>query len=91
MLPLPKITKKWDCEWEILEREGDYAIIKQTGGGVNFNVVKILKAPASTIGGNVIPAKEKIPTDSKWGTYAWNYLTLEKAQEKFEECKKKNS
>ena len=89
MEPLPKISKKWGCEWEVLKREGDYAIIKQTGAGINYNVVKILKAPEANLGGNIIPAKEKIPTDSQWGTYAWTFMSLEAAESKFEKLKRK--
>jgi hypothetical protein len=85
MIPLPKISKKWNFEWEVVERSGDYAIMKQTQkGSLNYNVIKIIKAPEAKLGKNTIPAKEKIPADSQWGTYAWNFgRDLEKAREKF--------
>lgn len=100
MIPLPKVSKKWNFRWELLERKGDYAIMKQSPWkseakikeelekgieelAVNYNVIKVLQAPEARLGKNVIPAKEKIPADSQWGTYAWNFgRDLEKAREK---------
>lgn len=102
MIPLPTTSKKWGSLWELLERAGDYALLEQkfevpkktkdpdeeTEYVSRFTVVKVIKAPEATIGGNVITAKEKIPSDSQWGIYGWTFLTKEAAKSKFESLTK---
>lgn len=79
MKPLPTVSKKWGFVWTVLERNENFALLKQSDENVSegsfdtFNVIKILKTKDCEIGGNLIPAMEKIPADSQWGIYAWNF------------------
>lgn len=78
--------------WTVLERTEDYALMEQKsmdGSYVVYNVIKVIKAPEARLGKNFIPAKEKIPADSQWGTYGWNFGgNLNKAKERFKELTK---
>lgn len=88
MKKLPTLSKKWGFYWEILERSENYALMRQykEKSFDTFNVIKIMRNNEVRIKDNIIPAQERIPSDSQWGTYAWNFgKDLEGAKKRFEE------
>ena len=88
-IKLPTEFRKWNYDWKVLDRTENYAILSQTFDTfTGYNVCKIIKSEEAEIHGNPIEAKERIPSDSQWGTYAWNFgKDKEAAFKKFEELK----
>lgn len=87
MIPLPKETKKDGMKWRFVQRRGDWALYSQeiAPGQLNYQVFKVLKAPDGEINGVKIHARELFPAPSQYGVYAWNFMNLASAIQKFNE------
>lgn len=88
--PLPVKFQSKGFSWEVLKRDGDLAIIKQTSkeNKSNFNVIEIQKQKSAEFNGIQYEAKETIPGWEQWGKKAWNFMTLEAAEKFYRERRK---
>lgn len=91
--PLKKEFTKWQFTFREIKREGDVAIYEQTktstGEFCSYEVIKINKHDGYEIAGNKIEPAEMYPSNELWGTYGFTLPTIKKAEEKFQELKKK--
>lgn len=87
MTTLPTKFRNKGFDWEILKREGDLSIIKQIhkDGSFNYNVIEIQKQKEAEFGGIKYESKETIPGWEQWGKKAWNFMSLEAAEEFYKE------
>ena len=75
-----------------IKREGDVAIFFRTKPEYfngHYEVIKISRHNGYKMGTGYIEAAETYPGASLWGLQGWTYLTLEKAEEKYQEIKKR--
>ena len=82
--------KKNGYSFTLVKRLGDNAIFRGTRTdhgetSQSYEVIMIQSHNGLNIHGNESPAAEYRPSDSQWGSKAWTYQTIEKAQEKFDE------
>lgn len=82
-LILPKEFTRKGFTYRQIYREKNIAIYEQLKGGsrVSFEVIRISKHDAYSLGGNEIAARETYPGDEAWGIDAFTVMTLERAKE----------
>jgi len=75
--------------YRLLKRTGRVCLIDQTntqsGHHYAYEVWVIQQRPEAKFpGGRITPAREAMPSDEQWGTFAWTVTDLERAQERFD-------
>lgn len=87
-----KFTKK-GYKHTLIKREDDVALYKrqtlENSKIFHYEVVIITSHNGTTIEGNYIEPGELYPSTSQWGDKGWTCTTLERAEEKFNEVKKR--
>jgi hypothetical protein len=90
MIPLPERFRRGGCNWRLLKRTGDVALLEQSKPNWSrpaYAVVLVQKHKAKTWpDGRVIEAREAMPPDEAWGDAGWTYSDLPSAGVKFEAC-----
>lgn len=80
--------KKNGFFYEIIKREGNFAILKQRlrpgVGCLAYETIVIRSYQDYYIKGNLIEASEFAPGNEDFGQYGWSFPTLERAEEKFQ-------
>jgi len=68
-----------------LKREGDIAIYSRTtkAGRISYEIIKIHRHNGYTLGGQYVEPSETYPGSSQWGKVGFDAMTLERAEEKF--------
>jgi len=88
MIPLPDRFRRAGCNYRLLKREGDVALLEQSKPNWSkpaYEVVIVQKHRAKTWpDGRVIEAREAMPPDEAWGEAGWTYSDLPPAEVKFE-------
>ena len=91
--PLGETYGKNTFHYELVIRDGNYAIFKQRlrpgVGCLAYEVIRIRVAPEITIMGKVTPEREISPPNELFVIDGWSYPTLERAKIKFHELVKK--
>lgn len=90
MTPLPTTFTRSGWTFTQLARVGDVALFRKSKQGfgypiVSFEVIKVQKREAWSMGDQTFPAKEGYPSDEQWGTAGWTCLNLEAANKKLKE------
>lgn len=86
--PLETKFRRWDFDWEILERTEKWALLCQriNESLCSFNVSRIKKFKQQTIGSKIIEPQERLASAEQYGIYAWNYgSNYERAKAKYDE------
>ena len=88
MIPLADKFRRGGCDWRLLKRAGDVALLEQSKPNWSkpaYAVVIVQKHRAKTWpDGRVSEAREAMPPDEAWGTLGWTYSDLPPAEVKFE-------
>ena len=85
MRTIPQNYKKDGFNFELIERNGNVAIYKQSKPdyvSVNYETVIIRKRKTDNDFVGTKAGDEYLPSTSEWGMYGWSYRTLEQAREK---------
>lgn len=84
-LPATFSSDKWDHT--LVKRTDKAAIYRRSKPqcGEHFEVLRIRIKPERKMGETVFPEGEYYPSNSEWGTSAWTYTTLEKAEVRYNE------
>ncbi|MFW6272681.1 MAG: hypothetical protein ACOC2U_02740 [bacterium] len=94
MLSLQTHFKKYNTYYSLVKREKDVAIFSLSYDQKNivgYDTVIVQKNPQFEINGNIIPAKEAIPSAEMWGKKGWSWKTLDAAENKMKELLNKSS
>ena len=87
--PLPERFTRCGFVWNQIKRERDFAIYSQTlegTGSTRYCAFKIeIHQAWVSPAGRSYPARESVPSDTKWGEQAWTFFSLEKAEAKYAE------
>lgn len=87
MKPLPNTYSKNGFHYELVVRDGPYAIFKQRlrpgAGCLAYEVIKIKCLKEAVMFGRTIEAHEVGPSNEDFGKSGWTYPTLARAKEKF--------
>jgi len=84
---IPANFTKKGFTYELIKREGNRAIYKQTRKDTqlcNYEVVKIGKHNGYTMGGVYIEPSETYPGSSLWGIMGWTCTSLDDATKRYE-------
>lgn len=75
MKTIPTIYRLDNIDYVLRKREGDVAIYDCSTGNVrrSIEVVRIRAKKENSIKGQIIPAREALPSPSEWGRYGWTY------------------
>lgn len=83
---LPAHFKSDGFDLDLVERDGDYAIYKQSsprGRLISYEAVRIRHRPSRKMpNGNISPAVEAYPSPRDWGKTTWSCATLERARKR---------
>ena len=88
MIPIADKFRRGGCNWRLLKRTGDVALLEQSKPNWSkpaYAVVIVQRHKAKTWpDGRVIEAREAMPPDEAWGEAGWIYSNLPPAEVKFE-------
>jgi hypothetical protein len=85
---LPTTFKSDGFDFQILDREGQVALLAKKKSGWDFDlyeVVRIQVWPAEWIKGRFTPDREAMPRSEQWGVCGWSFSDIRDARRKFYE------
>jgi len=82
-----KQYKKNGFSFDIIERDGEFAIAKGVRGSgvVSFEVITIRQHNGLNFGDRTTEPAEYPPSNTEWGSKGWTYRSIEMARDKFYE------
>ena len=87
MIPLTDKFRRGGCDWRLLKRPGDVALLEQSKPNWSkpaYAVVIVQRHKAKTWpDARVIEAREAMPPDEAWGELGWTYSDLWPADNRF--------
>jgi len=90
MIPLAFPFERDQYVHRLVERDGMIAIVERTSthpdsrGKVHWEVIVVRTQPVRRLGGRTLPASERYPGSSDWGTYGWTYTSEADARVRYD-------
>jgi hypothetical protein len=88
VITLPTTFRSDGFDFQILNREGEVALLAKKKPKWNFSIYEVVRVqvwPDELIKGRFTPEREAMPRSEQWGVHGWSFADMDDARRKFYE------